>query len=368
LRTRGHRDGRKRIADRDRASARACPGRDLPEGQAGPPPPRFSGRPVGAFTPAVSDPRLAAELARRGAGQQRVPLHPGLASRRPQPRGSGRDPRPPSRPPGRARRRPTSALGGHRDHAQLLQSRRLGRLAALRRLRRRRPGPMAAPSRNPRIGQVGMSYRATRRFTGRVAVARRARPGRPAHHRRGPGYSLDVGGAYSIARNVDVTAGARYRIRATGSSRSPATTAATARPSTSEPPSASRRSRRRFPPSHKRREAPAPARVHAAERDHRQAVRRPARRSAPGRAVRARDASGWRRPARGRRGGAGALGGADLGDLWTGALRRPAAAAAVAAVGAPARACAAGPANSSGAVGAARTRSNKARRSFGSRL
>ena len=35
--------------------------------------------------------------------------------------------------------------------------------------------------------QVGMSYRATRRLTGRVAVARRARPGRPAHHRRGPG-------------------------------------------------------------------------------------------------------------------------------------------------------------------------------------
>ncbi len=57
-----------------------------------------------------------------------------------------------------------------------------------------------------------MSYRATNRLTGRVAVAAERAEGAQRIIAADQAYSLDVGGAYSIARNVDVTAGARYRI------------------------------------------------------------------------------------------------------------------------------------------------------------
>jgi hypothetical protein len=60
--------------------------------------------------------------------------------------------------------------------------------------------------------QVGMSYRANRRLSGRVAVAAERTEGAQQIVQVDEAYSLDVGGAFSIARNVDVTAGARYRI------------------------------------------------------------------------------------------------------------------------------------------------------------
>ena len=60
--------------------------------------------------------------------------------------------------------------------------------------------------------EVGMSYRANRRLTGRVAVAAERAEGTQRLLRDDEAYSVDVGGAFSIARNVDVTAGARYRI------------------------------------------------------------------------------------------------------------------------------------------------------------
>ena len=159
-------------------------------------------------------PRHARSTAISASRRRRVRVEPG---------GPGRDPGPRRRlRPKRRRTRlgATSATPGHRDHAQRLQSRRLGRLAALRPLRRRRPGrrrhrsPAAANS-----AQVGMSYRATRRFTGRVAVAAERAEGAQRLLAEDQAYSLDVGGAYSIARNVDVTAGVRYRIARDRSSR-----------------------------------------------------------------------------------------------------------------------------------------------------
>ena len=124
--------------------------------------------------------------------------------------------------------------------------------------------------------QVGMSYRATRRLTGSVAVAAERAEGGQRILAEDQAYSLDVGGAFTIARNIDVTAGARYRIARDRLEPLAATTAATARRSMSAPPSASEqlmRPRRRFPPSRKRRTRRACARarrVHAAERDDRQ--------------------------------------------------------------------------------------------------
>ncbi|MFM9978339.1 MAG: hypothetical protein ACKVOP_09910 [Sphingomonadaceae bacterium] len=57
----------------------------------------------------------------------------------------------------------------------------------------------------------GVSYLG-KRWSGRVSVgADRPTPEAPRSLSGEPGYSVDVGGSYSIARNVDVTAGVRYR-------------------------------------------------------------------------------------------------------------------------------------------------------------
>lgn len=58
---------------------------------------------------------------------------------------------------------------------------------------------------------VGVSY-SGQRFTGRVkAVADRPLAGAPKLVEEAPAYSLDVGGSYRLTRNLDVTAGIRYK-------------------------------------------------------------------------------------------------------------------------------------------------------------
>lgn len=62
------------------------------------------------------------------------------------------------------------------------------------------------------VVDVGVSYNA-RKFSTRVAVgADSATPGTPRALAVGTsGYTLDVGGSYRLSRNLDVTAGVRYR-------------------------------------------------------------------------------------------------------------------------------------------------------------
>jgi hypothetical protein len=58
---------------------------------------------------------------------------------------------------------------------------------------------------------VGVSY-STRRFSGRVkALADRPLNDAPALTQEAPSYSVDVGGSYSLAHNLDLTAGVRYK-------------------------------------------------------------------------------------------------------------------------------------------------------------
>ena len=58
---------------------------------------------------------------------------------------------------------------------------------------------------------IGVSYTAAR-FTGRVkAAADHALADAPRLTVEAPSYSLDVGGSYSLTRNLDVTAGMRYK-------------------------------------------------------------------------------------------------------------------------------------------------------------
>lgn len=61
------------------------------------------------------------------------------------------------------------------------------------------------------VADVGVSY-SLPRFTGRVkAAADQPLPGSSKLVEDGPSYSLDVGGSYSLTRNIDLTAGLRYK-------------------------------------------------------------------------------------------------------------------------------------------------------------
>lgn len=173
-----------------------------------------SGRPIDAFTPAVSDPRLAAALARRGTrvngGFRFTPatatpertrsIRVAVRSRADAPE---------------AVRSVTHTAAASPVTAITPSSYNLGVSLGWRRFAiagdiARAEGD-AIPGRRE-AAQVGMTYRATSRLTGRVAVAAERAEGAQRLVADDEAYQLDVGGAFSIARNVDLTAGARYRI------------------------------------------------------------------------------------------------------------------------------------------------------------
>jgi len=176
--------------------------------------PSLNARPVGAFTPAVSDPRLAAALARRGPGLN--------ANFRFTPATTSGDRSRRVQVAIRARsvtmadaQRATGPTSASPVTAITPSSYNLGVSVGWRRFAI--SGDVAQSDAGLIQGtresaQLGMSYRATRHLTGRVAVAAERAQGDPRLLVDDQAVSLDVGGAYSIARNVDVTAGARYRI------------------------------------------------------------------------------------------------------------------------------------------------------------
>jgi hypothetical protein len=61
--------------------------------------------------------------------------------------------------------------------------------------------------------EVGLSY-AGKKFTGRLQVGAERSDGRQLRILpQESSYSVDLGGSYTIARNVDLTGGVRYRIQ-----------------------------------------------------------------------------------------------------------------------------------------------------------
>lgn len=172
-------------------------------------------RPVGAFTPAVSDPRLAAALARRGTRlNSDFRFTPAAAA---SDRGRSLDVAVRARAtgPGETARTALAASSASPVTAITPSSYNLGVSLGWRRFAVSGDVAQAeggvVPGRRE-SAQVGMSYRANPRITGRVAVAAERAEGAQRLVAHDEAYSLDVGGAFSIARNVDVTAGARYRI------------------------------------------------------------------------------------------------------------------------------------------------------------
>ncbi|HST36929.1 MAG TPA: hypothetical protein VLK25_09920 [Allosphingosinicella sp.] len=173
----------------------------------------LGGRPVGSFTPAVSDPRLAAVLARRGANvSSEFRFTPAVSGERSRGvsvavRAGGNSQADTTRSAAATASAPVSAIAPVSYNLGVSLGWR--RFAVTGDVAQSDSGVIAGSRESAR---VGMSYRATRNLTGRVAVGAERNEGAQRLVNGDQAYSLDVGGAFSIARNVDVTAGARYRI------------------------------------------------------------------------------------------------------------------------------------------------------------
>ncbi len=176
----------------------------------------FGSRPVGAFTPAVADPRLAATLARRGTRPNvEFRFTPATTASAERSRAVRVAIRARANTPAEAARGVMSASSASPVMAITPSSYNLGVSLGWRRFAV--SGDVAqteggvVPGRRE-AAQVGMSYRANRRLTGRFAVAAERAEGTQRLLTEDEAVSVDVGGAFSIARNIDLTAGARYRI------------------------------------------------------------------------------------------------------------------------------------------------------------
>jgi hypothetical protein len=167
---------------------------------------------IGSFTPAVADPRLTAILARRGAAPSSFRFTPAAPS------GDRNRPvrvaiRARAATPQEARFQQTASATP--VSAITPTSYNLGASVGWRRfaisgdVAENRDGIISG-SRSS--AQVGMSYRATNRITARVQASAEETQGRQRRVGEDQAYAVDVGGSFSIARNLDVTGGVRYRI------------------------------------------------------------------------------------------------------------------------------------------------------------
>jgi hypothetical protein len=166
----------------------------------------MNGRPMTAFTPAVSDPRLAAALARRGNNVSFTPSAPATPDRSVRVAIRTRAPAPQATRTAATIAPATTIMPSSYDLGVSVGWRRFAVSGDVARA----DGGLINGTRES--AQVGMSYRANQRLTGRVAVGAERTEGAQRIVTDDQAYSLDVGGAFSIARNVDVTGGVRYRI------------------------------------------------------------------------------------------------------------------------------------------------------------
>ena len=165
--------------------------------------------PLSTFTPGGADPKLAASVASRGLSLTDFKFTPAAAKSRP------------SQVRVAIRARPDAALRAKADAesaspvmALTPATYNLGAAVGWRRFAI--SGDVAkTESRNPVVGTkesavVGVSY-SLKRFTGRVAVGAERDDRLPALRDR-ENYSVDLGGAYNITRQIAVTGGVRYNV------------------------------------------------------------------------------------------------------------------------------------------------------------
>ena len=175
--------------------------------------PSLRGAPLGSFTPAVADPRLAAILARRGNAGSGFRFTPAMASNdRDRPvrvaiRARAATPQEAVRAQQTASATPVTAITP--TTYNLGASVGWRRFALSGDVAESRDGVISGRRSS---AQVGMSYQADRRITARVQASAEQTEGRARRVTDDQAYAVDVGGSFSIARNVDVTGGVRYRI------------------------------------------------------------------------------------------------------------------------------------------------------------
>lgn len=168
---------------------------------------------VSTFTPANVDPKLAAALAGRGAAVSDFKFTPAAAKGRPSQLRVAIRAR--ATPAGRGKAADAAGTAATAVAALTPASYNLGVAVGWRRFAV--SGDVAKLDTSPAVGGresavVGVSY-SLKRFTGRVAVGADKADERAAAALRQPdNYSVDVGGAYNITRNIAVTGGVRYRI------------------------------------------------------------------------------------------------------------------------------------------------------------
>ncbi len=169
--------------------------------------------PVATFTPATADPRLAAAFAGRGNALSDFKFTPAPAKGRPSQVRVAIRAR--ADTPGKAR--VADAALPSSVNALTPASYNLGVAVGWRRFAV--AGDVAKSKESiPALGgresaALGVSYSVNKRLTGRVAVGADRGDGRALTPlRKADNYSLDVGGAYSLTRNIAVTGGVRYRV------------------------------------------------------------------------------------------------------------------------------------------------------------
>lgn len=167
---------------------------------------------LGSFTPAVADPRLAAAFARRGASRAEFSFTPSATRRdRRAVRVAIR-----ARAATSASRVAMTGSGAGADVSPLAPTAyNLGVAVGYKRFAV--SGDVAkldtglAPG-GREAAEVGISYN-LKDFTGRVQVgADRTDARTPRLVANDINYSLDVGGSYKVARNLELTGGVRYKI------------------------------------------------------------------------------------------------------------------------------------------------------------
>jgi len=176
--------------------------------------PRLSSILTGSFTPAVADPRHAAEFARRGFQTGSMRFTPATTSAD---RGEAIKVAVRARAATVAQAARTVADASSTPVTAITPTGyNLGVAIGWKRFAL--SGDVAKVQGGPVPGgreaaEVGVSY-AGKKFTGRVQVgAERADPAQVRVIPVESSYSLDVGGSYRIGRNLDVTGGVRYRIQ-----------------------------------------------------------------------------------------------------------------------------------------------------------
>ncbi len=167
--------------------------------------------PLSNFTPAGADPKLAASVGSRGLSLTDFKFTPAAAKSRPsQVRVAIR-----ARPDAELRTRTADAGSASSITALTPASYNLGMAVGWRSFAV--SGDVAkTESRDPAVGNkesavVGVSY-SLNKFTGRVAVGAERDNDRIPALRDRENYSLDVGGAYNVTRNIALTGGVRYNV------------------------------------------------------------------------------------------------------------------------------------------------------------